>query len=201
MSKIIASAAIRGAHKITKQAEDMLARAIAEKGKDCRVEFPNTGYFLLATIVSRVTEKPFPEWAKENIFDPLGMNDTQILSRTGVVLDDLASSYVRVGEGQYFNQGFNLASNGSSSLISTLDDMVKWILNFESGVVGGPEVFELMQQPAFLNSGDTYDYGFGLHIRRYPNALAYEHGGGWAGFSMPPGSARAISCRTASAIT
>jgi acetyl-CoA synthase len=46
MSKIIASAAIRGAHKITKQAEDILTRAIKEKGEDCRVEFPNTGYYM-----------------------------------------------------------------------------------------------------------------------------------------------------------
>ncbi len=46
MSKIIASAAIRGAHKIVKQAEDILSRAIREKGKDCPVEFPNTGYYM-----------------------------------------------------------------------------------------------------------------------------------------------------------
>jgi len=46
MSKIIASAAIRGAHKIAKQAEDILEKAIKEKGKDCRVEFPNTGYYM-----------------------------------------------------------------------------------------------------------------------------------------------------------
>ncbi|MCJ7673547.1 MAG: hypothetical protein MUO33_00160, partial [Sedimentisphaerales bacterium] len=46
MSKIIASAAIRGAHKIAKQAEDILSRAIKEKGKDCPVAFPNTGYYM-----------------------------------------------------------------------------------------------------------------------------------------------------------
>ncbi len=46
MSRIIASAAIRGAHKIVKQAEDMLAKAIEQKGRDCRVEFPNTGYYM-----------------------------------------------------------------------------------------------------------------------------------------------------------
>jgi acetyl-CoA synthase len=46
MSKIIASAAIRGAHKIAQQAEEMLALAIEQKGEDCRVEFPNTGYYL-----------------------------------------------------------------------------------------------------------------------------------------------------------
>jgi acetyl-CoA synthase len=46
MSKIIASAAIRGAHKIAKQAEDILTQAIKEKGEDCKVEFPNTGYYM-----------------------------------------------------------------------------------------------------------------------------------------------------------
>ncbi|MHC4173907.1 MAG: acetyl-CoA decarbonylase/synthase complex subunit alpha/beta [Planctomycetota bacterium] len=46
MSKIIASAAIRGAHKIAKQAEEILAQAINEKGKDCSVQFPNTGYYM-----------------------------------------------------------------------------------------------------------------------------------------------------------
>jgi acetyl-CoA synthase len=46
MSKIIASAAIRGAHKIAKQAEDNLQRAIEEKGRDCPVAFPNTGYYI-----------------------------------------------------------------------------------------------------------------------------------------------------------
>ncbi len=46
MSRIIAAAAIRGAAKIVKQAEDILARAIKEKGRDCRVEFPNTGYYI-----------------------------------------------------------------------------------------------------------------------------------------------------------
>ena len=46
MSRIIASAAINGAHKIARQAEEILTKAIAEKGKDCRVEFPNTGYYI-----------------------------------------------------------------------------------------------------------------------------------------------------------
>ncbi len=46
MSRIIASAAIRGAHKIAKQAQEILSKAIEEKGNDSKVEFPNTGYYL-----------------------------------------------------------------------------------------------------------------------------------------------------------
>jgi acetyl-CoA synthase len=46
MSKIIATAAIRGAHKIYKQAEESLGKAIKEKGKDHPVAYPNTAYYL-----------------------------------------------------------------------------------------------------------------------------------------------------------
>jgi len=46
MSRLIASSAIRGAHKIAGQAQQFLARAIQEKGRDSKVEFPNTGYYL-----------------------------------------------------------------------------------------------------------------------------------------------------------
>ena len=46
MSKIIACSAIRGAHQIVRDAEDFMARAIAAKGADCEVGFPETTYSL-----------------------------------------------------------------------------------------------------------------------------------------------------------
>jgi len=46
MSKIIATAAIRGAHQIVKQAEEDLQRVIDTLGKDTPVAYPNTAYYL-----------------------------------------------------------------------------------------------------------------------------------------------------------
>ena len=46
MSRYVATAAIRGANAIVKEAEDMLARAIAELGPDKPVAFTNTAYYL-----------------------------------------------------------------------------------------------------------------------------------------------------------
>jgi len=46
MSKIITSAAIRGAHKYVKEAEEKLNKLIEEKGPDEKVAFPNTAYYL-----------------------------------------------------------------------------------------------------------------------------------------------------------
>ena len=46
MSKIIASAAIRGAHEMVARAEGVLAKSIEAKGKDAPIAYPNTAYYL-----------------------------------------------------------------------------------------------------------------------------------------------------------
>ncbi|PIU42052.1 MAG: CO dehydrogenase/CO-methylating acetyl-CoA synthase complex subunit beta [Candidatus Omnitrophica bacterium CG07_land_8_20_14_0_80_42_15] len=46
MSKIVATAAIRGANKIAKECEAFLNKAIKEKGKNQKVEFPETAFYL-----------------------------------------------------------------------------------------------------------------------------------------------------------
>jgi len=46
MSKIIASAAIRGAREIYRQAEEFLNKAVKEKGSSCEIGFPETAFYL-----------------------------------------------------------------------------------------------------------------------------------------------------------
>src|SRR3989337_3258533 len=46
MSRYIATRAIRGANAIVREADQMLQRAIAEKGAETPVAFPNTAYHL-----------------------------------------------------------------------------------------------------------------------------------------------------------
>jgi acetyl-CoA synthase len=46
MSKVIATAAIRGAQTLVKQADELLQKTIAEKGKDFVFEFPDTAFYL-----------------------------------------------------------------------------------------------------------------------------------------------------------
>ncbi|MFC1623758.1 acetyl-CoA decarbonylase/synthase complex subunit alpha/beta [Candidatus Omnitrophota bacterium] len=46
MSKIIASAAIRGANEIYKQAEEFLNKTIKEKGASSEIKFPETAFYL-----------------------------------------------------------------------------------------------------------------------------------------------------------
>ena len=46
MSRLIATRAIHGAHKLVARAEKTLLEALVEKDPETKVEFPNTGYFL-----------------------------------------------------------------------------------------------------------------------------------------------------------
>src|SRR3990172_8063629 len=46
MSKYIATRAIRGANALVTEADVMLNKALAEKGEDTPVSFPNTAYYL-----------------------------------------------------------------------------------------------------------------------------------------------------------
>ncbi len=55
-TRLIAASAIGGAHKVVAQAKDYLARAIAAKGTDAPVAFPDTNY-ALPVIYSMLGEK------------------------------------------------------------------------------------------------------------------------------------------------
>jgi acetyl-CoA synthase len=46
MSKIVAQAAIRGAHQVAKEAEEFLNKAIKEKGESQKIGFPETAFYL-----------------------------------------------------------------------------------------------------------------------------------------------------------
>jgi acetyl-CoA synthase len=50
MSRYIATRAIRGANALVTEAELMLEKALAEKGPDTKVAFPNTAYYLPLTL-------------------------------------------------------------------------------------------------------------------------------------------------------
>ena len=92
MSKLIASAAIRGAHKIARQAQEKLNQAIADKGRDCAVEFPNTGYYfpIIYSMTGRAVETlaDFEEVMKEikDLLPPL-VDDEVWIPYLGPALD------------------------------------------------------------------------------------------------------------------
>jgi len=144
--------------------------------------YSNTGYNLLARIVEVVSGESFPDWTARNLFQPLGMNDTYFPSHHDLVRNNRADSYHKVSDGKYRRVGNQLTALGSSSLHTTVNDLLKWVRNFETGQVGGAEAYKLVTTSAPLNNGEPGVYGFGLALSTWRELELVSHGGSWAGF-------------------
>ena len=122
-----------------------------------RFLYSNSGYTLLAMVVKQVSGKTLPEFAKERIFDPLGMAHTHFQDDYGIVVKDRAYSYARQPDGQY-----QYVALSTSSLFSTIGDLARWDENFYTGEVGGPALLAQMQEKGKLNNGKEIEYASGL---------------------------------------
>ena len=103
-----------------------------------RFLYSNSGYTLLAIVVKQVSGKTLPEFAKERIFDPLGMAHTHFQDDYGIVVKDRAYSYARQPDGKYRYVALSYSMAGPSGLFSTVGDLARWDENFYTGEVGGP---------------------------------------------------------------
>ena len=144
-------------------------------------QYSNTGYFLLARIVSQVTGESFRKWTHENIFEPLQMSRTHFSDDYSEIIRGRASSYKRLTGTSYGFSPSNLTSYGSSSLFSSLDDMVRWMMNFHERKIGSDKVWEMMLTKGTLQNGEEVNYGFGLSFGESHGFNNYGHGGSWGG--------------------
>lgn len=144
--------------------------------------YTNTGFTLLAEIVERVTGQTFRDWTAEQIFAPLGMTNTHFHDDHQAIVPNRAYSYQHDPAGGYKKSVLSYANVGATSLFSTIEDLSKWIANFETGEVGGPGLIRLLRSRGVLNSGDSLDYAMGQAIGSYRGLLALYHAGADAGF-------------------
>jgi len=143
----------------------------------------NTGYNLLAAIVAKISEKPFSTWMKENVFQPLGMHNTGFYNGPPAVVPHLADSYEFMPGTGFVRLTSQVFAPGSSTLLTTIGDMEKWLTNLETAKVGGTEALAAMRKRGRLNSGSTINYGFGLVLERVHGLETESHGGGLDGYT------------------
>lgn len=144
--------------------------------------YSNTGYMLLALIVERVSGKPLAEFARERIFEPLGMRHTRFLHGYGTLVPGRASSYLASAGGGYEYVAVGDSMDGAGGLVSTLGDLALWDRNFYDGRVGGMETVAQLQATAVLNDGTPVNYASGLFVDGHRGRRIVEHSGMIGGF-------------------
>ncbi len=145
--------------------------------------YSNSGYFLLAQLVKRVTGRPLREFADSEIFRPLGMTRTHFHDDPGHVMKNRAMSYEPDGAGGFvisYLQNFDKV--GAGGLYSTVDDLRRWDENFYTHQVGGKPLQTLIHTRGLLASGDTLPYAFGNNVTSHRGLRTVEHGGSMMGY-------------------
>ncbi|HTE23080.1 serine hydrolase domain-containing protein, partial [Flavitalea sp.] len=143
----------------------------------------NSGYTLLGEIVSRVSGKSFSEFTNQYIFRPLGMADTKVLADHEEIIMHRAYSYSFEGGNSYKKKTLNLANViGSTGVMSTAEDLSKWVAHLEEPTIGNREMIQKMSTKSILVTGDSTSYGMGQFIGSYRGLRTIEHGGSDAGF-------------------
>lgn len=142
----------------------------------------NTNYLLLSLIVEKVTGITFQEWTKNNIFEPLGMENSFFIKNSSQLIMDKAESYKK-GKDRFLNEpGPWVNAVGMGYLFTNLEDMVLWMDNFRTKKVGGENVIDKMFQKTKLNNGSESFYGYGVGVLERSGKLIIGHSGQTSGY-------------------
>jgi len=139
--------------------------------------YNNTGYGLLTIVVERVTGQDFPDWMEENVFRPLGMNDTFVRQNPWSIVPKSAVGYTMAEHGGYREATDLGGAMGAGGIYTTVGDLAKWMDNLGSGELGGEDVITQMTTPYELSDGSSTGYGFGLFMDEQGGMKRIQHGG------------------------
>lgn len=162
----------------------MLARQTApnfEPGSDHL--YSNAGYFLLSQIARRAAGRTMAEYARDRIFEPLGMRNTHFHDDPTRIVPGRAIGHAPLEAGGYRISTTTLPMVGDGGIFTSIRDLVAWDRNLDDGAaVGGPGFVAEMHRRGVLTSGDTLDYALGLVHGTHRGLRTVSHGGAFVGF-------------------
>ncbi|MDX2030068.1 MAG: serine hydrolase domain-containing protein [Blastocatellia bacterium] len=146
--------------------------------------YNNSGYFLLAMIVKRASGRSLRDFAAEQIFKPLGMNNTQYQDDRTLLIPRRADSYLPRAGGGFALGKTNFDLVGSGGIYTTVEDLARWDQNFYRNRLGrgGPALIERVLTKSRLNDGQAHFYAFGLGVNQYRGETVHDHSGSFLGY-------------------
>ncbi|GAA0367232.1 serine hydrolase domain-containing protein [Bacillus horti] len=141
--------------------------------------YSNTGYYLLALIIEKVSQKSYEAFLTDQIFNPLQMNNSGYdLSET--ILSHRARGYK-------IDQEHNILQNadyldmkvpfGGGGLYSTIEDLLLW----DKALFSPSFISTMILNKLYTPNKENYGYGWRIFERHGQQVV--EHGGGICGFT------------------
>jgi CubicO group peptidase (beta-lactamase class C family) len=150
--------------------------------------YSNTNYALLGFIIEKVTGQFYGDFLRDNVFRPLGMSSTQVVSKADAEGIPGRSSGYRFDKGKIKDQEFSsptFNTTGDGSLYFNVLDLAKWDAALYTEKLLKTSTLDQMWTVAKLNNGSPNrgGYGFGWGIKARNGHKLVEHSGGWLGFT------------------
>jgi CubicO group peptidase (beta-lactamase class C family) len=144
-----------------------------------RTQYSNLGYFILAEIITRVSERPWDQFIQSRVFAPAGLTAT-----TTTRMVDRVS---RMARGYSDNDRLVEAApepalRPSGAFISTVLDLAKWDAVLLTNAVLTEATRQQMWTRVTLNNGNSDEWGMGWQVSQGANGRLVYHGGAITGF-------------------
>jgi len=141
--------------------------------------YSNTNYIILACINELISGDSFEVFMKNNLFIPLGMNETRVwnlISEDKTFEGKTEGFYTRGKKANKVTPNFIDGVAGDGGVFSSINDFVIWDqFWYENAIISEENMKEAFKKPV-LNDGSVSDYGFGWIII---NDDVMMHNGKW----------------------
>jgi len=125
-----------------------------------KYSYSNGGYVLLSMIVEKLSEQPFHEFMKENVFDVLEMQSTLIYDESDPEIRERVTGYSSFGR----LDDYEIYTLGAGGMYSNAPDVIKWLRGVRDYKLVSKETMDEAFTPFELNDGSLSDYGFGWSL-------------------------------------
>ncbi len=146
-----------------------------------RFIYTNVNFGLAGALVERLVDAPLDTALRRLLFDPLGMADSLVRDANTTLTPHLATGYIPDGDG-YEIGIWSFGISGAGSLVSTVQDMLRWQRALLGGEIGGVQVAEALTTTGALADGTRLGYGLGLDAGTYRGVRVWSHGGSLPGY-------------------
>ena len=146
--------------------------------------YTNSGYFLLAEIVTRVSGVKAGAFAQENIFEPLSMTQSRFYDDPNAIIRNQAFGYSPKRDDGYRLDILRSDVIGDLGVITTVEDFLHWDSNFYENKLGAgtSDLITTMFTRGRTSTGEELSYALGLEFDSYRGLKTMGHGGSAVGY-------------------
>ena len=136
----------------------------------------NTNYALLALLIEKITETPFPQAMKEMVFDPLKMKNTYIFQEKDI--PTASQSFYYGGNKLHPLDRLDLIF-GDKNVYTTPRDLLNFSKAMYSKDFLKPELMKMVFEPYSNEKLGQNNYGLGFRMKIFENGEKLTYHNGW----------------------